>query len=169
MQVFRIPLYAATALCLVIGTAVSIRAQEPAYVPFPENYRSWQLVKSIVVGPDCALFSKRGGIHHYYANSEAVEGYKTGKFPAGSIIVDEAMWMKDGEGVAKGIWLENGRRFLEVMRRDPNAYKDMDGWGYERFDGEDRVGKLGPGGQDHCHSCHVNAKDHDLVFSRMRP
>lgn len=168
MRVFRIPIYAFTLICVVVGGSVTLRAQESARVPFPEAYRSWQLVKSIVVGPECALFSARGGIHNYYANPQAIVGYQTGKFPDGAVIVDEANWMKDGEGLAKGIWMENGVRFLEVMSKDAQTFKGSDGWGYERFDGTSRTGQLGAEGQTHCHDCHVKAKDRDLVFSSLR-
>jgi hypothetical protein len=169
MRVFRIPIYAITAVGLVVAASVTLFAQEPAVVPFPETYRSWQLVKSIVVGPQCALFSSRGGIHNYYANPQAIVGYRTGKFPDGAFIVDEANWMKDGEGLAKGIWMENGVRFLEVMSKDAQRYGASDGWGYERFEGSSRTGQLGVEGQAHCHGCHANAKDRDLVFSSLRP
>jgi hypothetical protein len=138
-------------------------------VQFPDQYRSWRLVKSIVVGPECALFSTRGGIHNYYANPQAIVGYRTGKFPDGAVIVDEANWMKDGEGIAKGIWMENGVRFLEVMSKDAQDYKQFDGWGYERFVADSRSGQLGADGQGHCHECHAKAKDRDLVFSSLRP
>jgi hypothetical protein len=169
MRAFRVPIYAITLVSVVVGASVTLRAQEPAHVSFPEKYRSWQLVKSIVVGPECALFAARGGIHNYYANSQAVEGYQTGKFPDGAVIVDEANWMKDGEGLAKGIWMENGVRFLEVMSKDAQTFKGSDGWGYERFESDSRIGKLGAEGQAHCHECHVNAKQRDLVFSSLRP
>jgi hypothetical protein len=153
--------------CILVGAA-SLHAQEVKHVPYPDSYRSWQLVKSIVVGPDSTLFGARGGIHHYYANSLAIIGYRTGKFPEGSIIVDEAMWMKDGDGLAKGIWLENGQRFLEVMSKDAN-YKSTDGWGFERFDADTHNGQLDAESQSHCHACHENAKDRDHVYSSLRP
>jgi hypothetical protein len=158
-----------TLVGLVTAASVRLLAEEPVRVEFPGEYRSWQLVKSIVVGPECALFSARGGIHNYYANSQAIVGYQTGKFPDGSVIVDEANWLKDGEGLAKGIWMENGVRFLEVMRKDSQGYKASDGWGYERFEADSHVGRLGADGQAHCHECHAKVKDRDLVFSSLRP
>src|SRR5262245_44232341 len=64
------------------------RGDQPP-VPYPEGFRSWTVVKSLIVGPDHDSFAKRGGIHHYYANDKAVAGYRTGTFPDGSIVVDE--------------------------------------------------------------------------------
>jgi len=157
-------------LAVVCFTSLSlVHAEEVKHVPFPESYRSWQLVKSIVVGPDSPLFETRGGIHHYYANAAAITGYRTGKFPEGSVIVDEAMWMKDGEGLAKGIWMESEVRFLEVMNKDAALYKVPGGWGYERFDGNNQQGKLDTDGQAHCLTCHEKAPNGDHVYSHLRP
>lgn len=168
MQVSKFLPSAPMLMCFTVGAA-TLHAQKIVHVPFPETYRSWQLVKSIVVGPDSSLFATRGGIHHYYANSLAIDGYRTGKFPEGAIIVDEAMWMKDGDGLAKGIWLENGQRFLEVMSKDADVYKATDGWGYERFEGETHNGQLGADGQAHCNECHEKAQNHNHVYSNLRP
>jgi Cytochrome P460 len=86
-------------------------------------------VKSLIVGRDHESFSKRGGIHHYYANDKAVAGYRTGIFPDGSIVVDEAVFMKDGEGRTKGLLFEGERRFLDVMVKDGQRYRSTGGWG----------------------------------------
>ena len=57
-------------------------------VPFPEGYRAWHHVKSVVAGPGSKSFASEGGkIFQFYANPPAVEGYRTGKFPNGAIIV----------------------------------------------------------------------------------
>ena len=101
---------------------VTLFADDKQAVPYPDGFRSWTHVKSLVVGPDHATFAKRGGIHHYYANEAAVAGYRAGSFPDGSIVVDEAVFTKDGEGRAKGITFEGDRRFLDVMVKDSRRY-----------------------------------------------
>src|SRR5688572_6703009 len=106
-----------------IATAV-IGAQPAAAVPFPQDYRSWQHVRSIVVGAEHRSFASRGGIHHYYANPKAVEGYRTGRFPNGSIIVDEGVLTENGTGQMKGIVMEGHRRTLDVMIKNDRLYKD---------------------------------------------
>jgi len=125
-------------------------------------------VKSLIVGRDHESFSKRGGIHHYYANDKAVAGYRTGIFPDGSIVVDEAVFMKDGEGRTKGLLFEGERRFLDVMVKDGQRYRSTGGWGYEHFDRDDRKGRLSASEQDTCSACHAKAQT-DHVFSRIRP
>src|SRR5579862_3317463 len=85
---------------LLIATTLTVVAtmwsEEKPDVPFPEGFRSWQLVMSDVVGPEHQSFAARGGIHHFYANAKALDGYRTGKFSNGSILVDEGVFTKDG-------------------------------------------------------------------------
>ena len=73
---------------------------------YPEGFRSWTHVKSLIVGPGHESFPTRGGIHHYYANDKAVAGYRAGTFPDGSIVVDEAVFPKEGDGPFKGLVFE---------------------------------------------------------------
>src|ERR1041384_5195982 len=58
-----------------------------AGVPYPTNYRHWTHVKSMVIEPGHALHASFGGIHHLYANEQAMQGYRSGKFPDGAVIV----------------------------------------------------------------------------------
>lgn len=159
---------AALLAVLVLSGAVTSGQSAPS-VPFPQGYRSWQHVKSIVVGPEHKSFSRRGGIHHYYANAKATEGYKTGVFPNGSVIVDEGVTTKNGEGDATGILLEGARRALDVMVKDDQLYKDTGGWGFEHFEGDDPEGTLGVEQRNQCFQCHSKRQDRDLVFSVIRP
>jgi hypothetical protein len=152
----------------LMAGAFWMQAEDKASVPYPSGFREWQHVKSIVIGPDHSTFANRGGIHHYYANDKAMEGYRTGKFPDGSIIVDEGVFTKDGEGPTKGITLEGERRSVDVMVKDNRLYKATSGWGFESFARDERTGKLAAPGQARCHSCHSKAPDRDHVFSSVR-
>jgi hypothetical protein len=158
---------AGLAVTLAVAASTTARREIPA-VPFPEGFRSWQVVRSIVVGPDSRTFPKRGGIHHYYANREALEGYRTGAFPNGSVIVDEAVWTKPGEGPGAGILFEADRRFLDVMVKNDAVYKDTGGWGYEHFDSAATTPTLSIADRAECSECHAKSpRDH--VFTRLRP
>jgi cytochrome P460 len=162
--------FAASGAMVSVATIVAaISAQPAATISFPHDYRSWQHVKSIVVGPEHTSFARRGGMHHYYANKIALEGYRTGTFPNGSVIVDEGVSTKDGEGQAKGILLESGRRSLDVMMKNDKVYTDTGGWAFEHFDGEDTTGRLDAKGRTTCYECHSKQKDRDHVFSTIRP
>ena len=158
-----------TTACLVAClAAIAIATAAEAPVPYPEGFRSWMVVKSMVVGPAHASFPNRGGLHHYYANDKAVAGYRTGTFPDGAIVVDEAVFTKEGEGTATGLLLEGERRFLDVMVKDAQRYKSTGGWGYEHFDRDDQAGRLTDAERGTCATCHAKAPA-DHVFSRIRP
>jgi len=101
---------------------------------FPEGYRSWQHVKSVVIGPEHKSFASEGGkIFHFYANPQAVEGYRTGRFPNGSVIVRETLRTKAGEGESKGTLTEGERSAVDVMTKDDQPYRESGGWGFETF------------------------------------
>ncbi|HYP05534.1 MAG TPA: cytochrome P460 family protein, partial [Bryobacteraceae bacterium] len=143
----------------VLAASMATWAENLPQVPYPAGFRRWQHVKSIVVGPESPTFAKRGGIHHYYANAEAVDGYRTGKFPEGSVIVDEGVFTRDGQGMAKGIVLEGERRRVEVMVKNSRLYRDTGGWGFEAFEGDEQAGKLQARGRAECHTCHSEVRE----------
>ena len=151
----------------LLTTMATLVADERQHVPYPDGFRSWTHVKSLVVGPDHESFSKRGGIHHYYANDKAVAGYRSGTFQDGSIIVDEAVFTNDGEGRTDGLVFEGERRFLDVMVKDGRRFDRTAGWGYEHFDREETTGRLSVSDQATCSACHAKAPT-DHVFSRLR-
>ena len=72
-----------------LGSAASSVAQdaEMAKVDYPTGYRDWTHVKSMVIQPGHQLYESFGGIHHIYANQSALEGYRTGSFADGSVII----------------------------------------------------------------------------------
>jgi hypothetical protein len=157
---------AATTLTLAVST--SARQAEPA-VAYPAGYRTWQHVRTIIVGPDNPSFARRGGIHHYYANAQAVDGYRTGTFPNGSVIVDEGVLTKDGDGRAKGVVFEAERRSLDVMVKDDRRFAATGGWGYEHYDGPASTPTLSDEQRKKCAECHSALGDHDSVFAGIRP
>lgn len=152
---------------LSIASAFAGAAEKP-YVPFPDGFRSWQHVKSKIVGPESRNFALRGGIHHFYANSKALKGYQTGKFPNGAMLVEEIVSGKEGEGEAKGILAEGERRSLDVMVKNDRLYKESGGWGFEHFKGDDRTGSLPADVRTACYTCHSRQKDRDCVFTTVR-
>jgi hypothetical protein len=158
----------ATAITIAAGsvTILTMRAADQPAVPYPSGFRSWQVVRSTIVGPENPSFPNRGGIHHYYANDKAVEGYRTGVFPNGSAIVDEGVLTKDGEGKAKGLMFETERRGIDVMVKNDELYKETGGWGFEHFKGEERNGVLPASGRKVCHDCHSTQKN--SVFTTIR-
>src|SRR5882757_7494165 len=96
-------------------------------IPYPAEYRQWAHVKSTLIGPQHASFATNGGIHHFYANAKGLEGYRTGKFPDGSVLIDDLLQVKESAGVTS----EGARRRLAVMVKDSERYRETGGWGYE--------------------------------------
>ncbi len=68
----------------LIFTSLSYAANK---VPYPEGYRDWTHVKSMIIEPGHALANPFHGIHHVYANSKALTGLKGGKYSDGAVLV----------------------------------------------------------------------------------
>ena len=64
--------------------------------PYPTEYRRWTVTRSFVAPAE----SRNAGFHHYYANVSAMKGFTTGKFPEGSVIVDERLEVEQRGGAA---------------------------------------------------------------------
>src|SRR5262247_348560 len=85
-----------------------------AIIPYPSSYREWVHVKSALIDPKSPMAGRYGGLHHIYANQKAMEGYRTGKFPEGSVIVFDLFETRE----AAGITAEGPRKFIDVMAKD---------------------------------------------------
>lgn len=143
-------------VCLAF-TSQSRRDQEG--VPFPEGYRSWVHISSAVdaSGP-------RGpGMHHIYANAQAMEGYRTGKFPNGSFIVFDRLNVNVNGATTKA----SGRQLVDVMMKDTARFRDAGGWGFDEFVGDSRTQHAFPQSTaaTSCSNCHAQRKANDFVFS----
>jgi hypothetical protein len=132
-------------------------------LPFPKGYRQWIHVKTTLVGPQHPRFATNGGMHHFYANDKAMEGYRTGQFPDGSILVDDLLEIKESGGITS----EGSRCRVAVMLKESQRYRDTGGWGFEVFVGDNQTrGSLTGEGKAVCFTCHQ--KGHDSVFSQFR-
>jgi hypothetical protein len=149
----------------VSACGVSLRAQLDDTAVFPKEFRKWAHVKSVLVGPQSAAFATEGGIHHIYANEKALEGYDTGKFPEGSVIVYDLLETKE----IAGNTIEGPTRRVDVMLKESELYSTTGGWKFMSFpSGNPTEGKLTAERQATCSACHANRKDHDFVFSEFR-
>lgn len=134
-------------------------------VPFPSEYRKWVHVRSAVVEPGSKFFKKFGGINHIYANEKALEGYSTGRFEDGSVIVFDVFDLTEKDGNRS----EGSRRFIDVMHKDSKRFPNTGGWGFEEFTGSSHTERvLTPEKVMQCFACHASQKDRGYVFSKFR-
>jgi len=148
----------------LIALAAPVAAAEPT-VHYPEGYRDWHHVKSMVIEEGHPLFEAFGGIHHLYANEAAMGGYKAGTFPDGAVIVFDLLEATRADNAV----IEGARKVVGVMHKDAARYAATGGWGFEGFAGGDPAKRVvGDDAADACFACHAPEKDHDYVFSRLR-
>jgi hypothetical protein len=135
-------------------------------VPYPARYRDWTHVKSMVIEAGHPLFDSFGGLHHLYANDKALQGYREGRFPDGSVIVFDLL----GAVSADHAVIEGPRKVLGVMLKDSHRYAATGGWGFEGFVGDSTTERaVGANAATACFGCHTARDGNDYVFSSLRP
>lgn len=149
---------------LWVTTSTAALAADPQ-VPYPEGYRDWHHVKSMVIEEGHPLYGAFGGIHHLYANDMAMQGYQKGTFPDGSVIIFDLLEaVHDGNAVTEGT-----RKVVGVMHKDSEQYRATGGWGFEGFGGGDQANRVvGDNAASACFACHQPQKDQDYTFSTLR-
>jgi hypothetical protein len=151
-------------VAIFASAAVAALAADPA-VPYPEGYRQWTHVKSMVIQQGHPLYEAFGGIHHIYANDKAMQGYRKGRFADGAVIVFDLLDAKAGGGALE----EGPRKVVGVMARDAKKWKATGGWGFEGFKGDSKTDRAVAGNaKTACFECHTAQKDRDYVFSAWR-
>lgn len=135
-------------------------------VPYPNGYRDWHHVKSMVINSGHPLFDAFGGIHHLYANKKALKGYAKGSFANGSIIVFDLLEANNADNAVT----EGKRKVVGVMHKDSKRYAATGGWGFEGFKGDSKTERaVGANAAKACFSCHEPQSKRDYVFSNLRP
>ena len=133
-------------------------------IDYPQGYRGWTHVKSMVLHPGHPLENPFKGIHHVYANQDGVTGIRTGRFKDGSVLVFDLLEFVTREKAST----EGERVLLGVMVKDGGRYPETGGWGFEAFKGNSHDQRLVTDGGRSCFECHTSQKDHDYVFSQWR-
>jgi hypothetical protein len=154
-----------TRFALLFAALAASLPVQAADVPYPAGYRSWTHVKSMVIEPGHPLHASFGGIHHLYANAKAMQGYQSGKFKDGSVIIFDLLEAKPADNAIN----EGARKVVGVMQRDAKKYAATGGWGFEGFAGGDRSKRaVGANAKTACFDCHAPQKHTDYVFSTWR-
>jgi hypothetical protein len=146
-------------------TLAGVAAAAAAEVAWPEGWRAWKHVKSMVIEQGHPLYESFGGIHHIYANAEALDGYRMGKFPDGAVIIFDLLEaIRQDNAVVEG-----ARKVVGVMQKDSKAFAATGGWGFEGFAGGDPTKRVvGAKAAEACFGCHAGQAASDYVFSRLR-
>ena len=92
-------------------------------VPYPEDYRTWFHVKTMLIEPGHPLENPFQGIHHIYANKKAMQGYKSGSFPDGSVIVFDLLKYTEKDNTIQ----EDQRKLVGVMQKQRKKYNQTGG------------------------------------------
>lgn len=148
------------------ATAGMALASDSPDVRYPEGYRNWTHVKTMLIEPGHPLAGLVEGLHHVYANPAAMKGYRQRPFPEGSVIVFDLFQPVAGDKAMT----EGARKAVIVMEKNRRKFAATGGWGYEVFAGDSRVDrKVGANAASACFSCHAAQRDRDYVFSDWRP
>lgn len=155
---------------LLASLVATVSSMHPAFaadpVPYPEGYRDWTHVKSMVIEAGHPLFDSFGGLHHLYANDAALRGYRAGRFPDGAVIVFDLLTAVSADHAIS----EGPRKVLGVMLKDSRRYASTGGWGFEGFVGDSTTERVvGANAATACFGCHTAREGQDYVFSSLRP
>jgi hypothetical protein len=160
----HIVIAAMNVIITIIITSLALAEEKKALVKYPEDYRHWTHVKSMVIQQGHSLYESFGGIHHIYANKSALTAMQEGKpYPDGAFLVFDLLEAK-GEGNAI---VEGSRKVVGVMQKDSEKFADTGGWGFEGFKGDTRERVVADPKGD-CFTCHEAQKKTDYVFSNYR-
>ena len=153
-------------LLATLGVAITTTAlaAEPQ-VPYPDGYRDWHHVKSMVIEEGHPLHSAFGGIHHIYANEAALEGYRKGHFPDGAVLIFDLLDATHADNAIT----EGKRKVVGVMHKDAKQFAMTGGWGFEGFGAGDPGNRVvDKDAASACFACHVPQADRDYTFSVLR-
>ena len=157
--------FATSLVVAVLMFAFSIRVYaDGSDIPYPEGYRNWFHVKTMLIKPGHQLENPFQGIHHVYANSKALYGLKNGTYSDGAVLAFDLLNYSD-----KDLTIQEGeRKLLGVMHKDAKKYASTGGWGFEGFAGDSKSERLVKDGGAACFACHAPGKKSDYVFSQLR-
>ncbi len=135
-----------------------------AAVSYPDGYRDWRHVKSMLILPGHPLEDPFGGLHHIYANEKAVEGLASGAYPDGAVFVFDLLQYEQADDTMQ----EGDRKLVGVMERNAKAFAKTGGWGFEGFAGSGKTERLTDDGGDSCYQCHTDVEASSYVFTKPR-
>jgi hypothetical protein len=153
--------------CLAAISAQPYRSD----IRFPDDFRNWFVVNSMIVTKDSPISTQIGGMHVVYVNAKRLTTLKEGgpsPYPEGTIFADDVhdFTVKDG------VYTEESKKAVAVMVKDSKKYSTTGGWGFQVWAGGDRGKPLVPDtahAVEACFKCHTPQKARDYTFSTYIP
>jgi hypothetical protein len=141
--------------------ALIAQAQKKPAIAYPNDFRKWRHVKTMVIfSNENKLFDRFGGLHNIYVNDIGWPAYSRGKlFPDGSMLALELFDVRTYQGAIE----PRGRKAVFLMKKNAKLYADTGGWGFEVFQGADNTPTLKD--MKECWDCHKVGKSRDYVKS----
>jgi hypothetical protein len=140
-------------------------------VPFPNGFRDWFVVNSMIVTKDSPMSAQIGGMHIIYVNAKGLTTLKAGgpfPYPDGSVFADDVHEFS----VKDGSYVEGNKKAVTVMIKDAQKYSTNGGWGFQVWAGGDPSKPLVPDAAhatQACFVCHTPQKAQDFTFSTYIP
>ncbi len=152
---------------VTIGLSALISAcvtTQDSIVGYPEGFRTWQHVKTMLIQPGHPLEEPFGGIHHVYANPKAISGMDSGEYESGSTFVFDLLnYTEDSQTITEG-----ARKRIDMMLYDSSRYAASGGWGFATYMDENKTLPIAQDVQRACFQCHQSAEPTSFVFSKLR-
>lgn len=156
---------------ILISLAVASAQTAGDEIAFPNGFRNWFVVNSMIVDKASPIFSQIGGMHIIYVNAKGISALKRGgplPYPDGTVFADDVhdFSIKDGS------FVEGKKKAVAVMVKDSKKYPATGGWGFQVWDGGAPSKPLVPDSDQSikaCFSCHSPRKDRDYTFSAYIP
>lgn len=158
-------MFAAATIAVVACSWTLAQGQSEPIVDYPSGYREWQHVKSMVIQPGHPLEDPFQGIHHIYANDEAMRGLRDKQYADGAVFVFDLLSYDNSNHLI----VEQGRKRIDVMQYDELLFSETGGWGYDTFVGDSRSERMQQDVVTACYQCHEAAKETNYVYSEYRP
>ncbi|ABF42746.1 cytochrome c' [Candidatus Koribacter versatilis Ellin345] len=158
-----------TAILLSLGSLTAQSTDEG--VPFPNGFRNWFLVNSMIVTKDSPIADQLGGMHIIYVNAKGLPTLKKSSplpYPDGTVFADDVheFLLKDGA------YVEARKKVVAVMVKDAKKYSATGGWGFQVWTAGDPSKPLVPDtahAAKACFTCHTPQKAQDYTFSTYIP
>lgn len=136
-------------------------------IRFPEKFRDWFVVNSMIVTERSPIFAKIGGLHIIYVNPTGRGPFASGAkfpYPDGTVFADDVHEF----AVKEGSYVEGSKKAVTVMVKDSRRFPRTGGWGFQVWLAGDQSKPLirdSSQAVTACFSCHVPRKANDFTFS----